>query len=263
MQPDEIQQEAIPMYQMSPTSLFSGRATDYAKYRPSYPAEAIATILAEFEARSQLVAADIGAGTGIAARLLADRGIKVMAIEPNVDMRLAATPHSLVEFRAATAEKTELPDASVDLITCFQSFHWFDPSPTLLEFRRILKSSGRLALIWGIWDENDEFTKKLDRLVLQASDRRPGLPDDESRAIALLKSSHFQQVRRTNFAYQQYLDLAGLIGLVQSQGFIPHTGQEKQRLIANLQKLYEPGCDRHGKVCIQYRMEVYLAQPKI
>lgn len=37
------------MYQMNPTSLFSGRATDYAFYRPSYPAEAIATILEQLE----------------------------------------------------------------------------------------------------------------------------------------------------------------------------------------------------------------------
>ena len=115
-------------------------------------------------------------------------------------MRLGATSHPLVEFRAATAEKTELANASVDLVTCFQSFHWFDPIPTLSEFHRILKSSGRLALIWGIWDENDEFTKELDRIVLQASDRRPGLPDDESRALALLESFHFQHVRCNNFA---------------------------------------------------------------
>ena len=31
------------MYQMNPTSLFSGKATDYAKYRP-YPTEAIASL---------------------------------------------------------------------------------------------------------------------------------------------------------------------------------------------------------------------------
>lgn len=49
------------MYQMNPTTLFSGRATDYALYQPSYPAEAIATILERLDHPSQLVAADIGA----------------------------------------------------------------------------------------------------------------------------------------------------------------------------------------------------------
>ncbi len=62
------------MYQMNPTTLFSGRATDYALYQPSYPAEAIATILEGLDHPSQLVTADIGAGTGIASRLLGNCG---------------------------------------------------------------------------------------------------------------------------------------------------------------------------------------------
>lgn len=62
-------------------------------------------------------------------------------------MREAAEPHALVEYRDATAEQTKL---SEDLIvTCFQAFHWFQPMPTLREFHRILKPSGRLALIWN------------------------------------------------------------------------------------------------------------------
>lgn len=251
------------MYQMNPTSLFSGRATDYAKYRPSYPTEVIATILEGLDHPSQLVAADIGAGTGIASQLLAERGIRVIAIEPNADMRQAATPHSLVEFREATAEVTHLPDASVDLVTCFQSFHWFDPSPTLCEFRRILKSSGRLALVWGIWDEDDVFTRELSRNVLRASNNRPGLPSRESRVSAVLENSHFHHVRQTSFTEQQQLELPGLIGLAQSQGFIPHSGQEKQQLVTDLQNLYEQGADSSGKVCVLYRVDVYLAEPTV
>ena len=261
MQQDEMKTDAIPMYQMNPTSLFSGRATDYALYRPSYPTEAIATILEGLDHPSQLVVADIGAGTGIASRLLGDRGIRVFAIEPNTEMRQAAIPHSLVEFREATAEETYLDDASVDLVTCFQSFHWFDPSPTLLEFRRILKSSGRLALVWGIWDEDDVFTRELSRLVFRASNNHPGLPSRESMVSALLDNPHFHHVRQTSFAYQQQLELPGLIGLAQSQGFVPNSGQKKQQLVTDLQKLYEQGADSSGKVCVLYRTDVYLAEP--
>ncbi len=43
-----------------------------------------------------LVAADIGAGTGISSHLLAERGVRVLAIEPNVKMRQAALPHPLI-----------------------------------------------------------------------------------------------------------------------------------------------------------------------
>ncbi|WP_414583200.1 class I SAM-dependent methyltransferase [Scytonema sp. PCC 10023] len=248
---------------MNPTSLFSGRATDYALYRPSYPPEAINTILEGFDQPSQLVAADVGAGTGIASRLLGDSEIKVIAIEPNEEMRLAATGHPMVEFRSATAEVTGLPDASVDLVTCFQSFHWFNPSPTLWEFHRILKPSGRLALVWGIWDEDDSFTKDLERLVFQASNNIPGLPSRESMVSALLETPYFQKVRQTNVPYQQWLDSQGLIGLVQSQGFVPLSGEERQQLVAQLQKLHKQAVDSSGKVCVVYRIDIYLAEPMV
>jgi 2-polyprenyl-3-methyl-5-hydroxy-6-metoxy-1,4-benzoquinol methylase len=66
--------QATPLHVMNPLNRFSDRAADYAKYRPSYPEEAIATILEGLGDPSQLVAADIGAGTGISSRLLAQKG---------------------------------------------------------------------------------------------------------------------------------------------------------------------------------------------
>lgn len=57
---------------------FSDRAINYAKYRPSYPPAAIDFILEGLV--NTLVAADIGAGTGIASRLLAQREVRVLAM---------------------------------------------------------------------------------------------------------------------------------------------------------------------------------------
>lgn len=51
---------------------FSGRAEDYAKYRPNYPANAIDMMLEGLDtSRTSLKVANIGAGTGIASRQLA------------------------------------------------------------------------------------------------------------------------------------------------------------------------------------------------
>ncbi|MEM6839041.1 MAG: hypothetical protein AAF609_19585 [Cyanobacteria bacterium P01_C01_bin.120] len=69
-----------------PSAYFSGRGEDYENYRPVHPATAIDALLAELAPPTQLVAADVGAGTGIGSRLLASRGVKVWAIEPNGDM---------------------------------------------------------------------------------------------------------------------------------------------------------------------------------
>ncbi len=111
---NETNVETTPLHAMNPQDRFSDRAGDYAKYRPSYPAAAIDSILEGLDEPS--VAADIGAGTGISSRLLAERGVRVVAIEPNAEMRQAALPHPLVSFHNGTAENTNLPNASVKVV---------------------------------------------------------------------------------------------------------------------------------------------------
>lgn len=257
---NETNSEAMPLHTMNPLSRFSDRAADYAKYRPSYPDKAIATLLEGLGNPSQLVAADIGAGTGISSRLLADRGVHVLAIEPNAAMREAALLHPLVEFRNGTAEATDLPNASVDLVTCFQAFHWFDAQPTLLEFHRILKPSGRLAVVWNDRDRDDEFTQSYTQLVKIASNNHPA----ESRLISvdpLLSNPLFPNVRCRTFTYRQELDLEGLIGRAQSVSYIPREGPAQQQLVSSLQELYDRDRNEDGFVYMTYRTNVYLANP--
>ncbi len=287
----ETDVETTPLYAMNPQSRFSDRAADYANYRPSYPAAAIDRILEGLDkpfgfavayggaspeggfpsvgdwrrkpscsavSRLQLVAADIGAGTGISSRLLAERGIRVLAVEPNSEMRQAALPHPLVEFHNGTAENTNLPNASVDLVVCFQSFHWFDPTPTLLEFHRILKPTGQLAVVWNDRDRQDEFTQNYTRLVQIASNHHPA----ESRLVPvdpLLASPLFPNVRCHTFAYRQELDRDGLIGRAMSVSYIPRSGAAQQQLVSELQELYNR-CNENGFVYLVYRTSVYLAQ---
>jgi ubiquinone/menaquinone biosynthesis C-methylase UbiE len=253
--------DPTPLYALNPLNRFSERAADYVKYRPSYPGVAIDKILEGLESPPQLVAADVGAGTGISSRLLAEREVRVLAIEPNAEMRQAAKPHQLVDLRDVTAEATGLPDASVDLVTCFQSFHWFQPQPTLQEFHRILKPSGRLAVVWNERDRHDEFTATYTRLIQIASNYHPA----EQRRVAvepLLTSPLFPHVQQHIFAYRQNVDLAGLIGRAMSTSYIPRAGAAHQQLVSDLQQLYESNCDRDGLVSLVYSTSVFLAQPR-
>ncbi len=217
----------------NPLSFFSGRAEDYEKYRPRHPNLAIDPILIGLEPPTELVAADIGAGTGIGSRLLAERGIRVLAVEPNADMRAAATPHELVEFLVGTAEQIPLQSASVDLVTSFQAFHWFDFVGSLKEFRRILKPDGRLALIWTFWNQRNVISRHYSGLISEASKSHQRRVQPRMKAKTLLKTLRYQlfwyglwlpyftNFQRYWFTYHQELDLIGLIGLAWSQGFIP------------------------------------------
>src|SRR5262249_46107808 len=96
--------------------------------------------------------------TGIFTSLLLESGATVYAVEPNADMRAEAERGTIASLDAkrarlhlvnGRAEATTLPDASVDLVTAAQAFHWFDVEATRREVVRIPRGGGRAAFVWN------------------------------------------------------------------------------------------------------------------
>lgn len=122
---------------------FSGHAGDYARHRPTYPAE-LFTWLAALAPRHER-AWDCGTGNGQAARGLAGHFAQVIATDASAQQIAAAEPAPRIEFRVAPAENSGLPDASVDLVTVGQALHWFDLDAFYAEARRVLRPGGAIA----------------------------------------------------------------------------------------------------------------------
>ena len=138
-----------------------GRPSPGVKYRPSYPDALLEAISDRCPLRAGTMVADVGAGTGIFSEALLERGCTVLSVEPNADMRNAASDH-LRKFGNAlvlpgTGEATGLVPQSVDLVTVAQAFHWMSPSDTRTEFSRILKPGGWVALLWNERDVTTPF----------------------------------------------------------------------------------------------------------
>lgn len=136
-----------------PITRFSDRADNYARYRPSYPPSVIDTLRDDYGLSSQSVVADVGSGTGILTRLLLPVAGRVYAVEPNQAMRQEAehalAGHDNFVSIDARSEATTLAAASVDFITAAQAFHWFEPVATKVEFQRVLRPNGWVALVWN------------------------------------------------------------------------------------------------------------------
>ena len=146
---------------------FSSKVSDYVKYRPTYPTEFIKYLVNEVGLSNRIVA-DVGAGTGILTKLLAPDVKKICAVEPNFNMRSACEEYcsEFDNFLAVdgSAEQTGLLDDSVDFITVAQAFHWFDREKTKMEFQRILKTSGKVILVWNSRVAENIFIKENDEL---------------------------------------------------------------------------------------------------
>lgn len=124
---------------------FSTQAADYAKYRPSYPADLfayLATLVPE-----HACAWDCGTGNGQAALGLTPHFAKIIATDPSAKQIAEATPHARVEYRVIPAERTDFKPNSLDLIVVAQALHWFDLEKFYAEARRVLKPQGVLA-VW-------------------------------------------------------------------------------------------------------------------
>ncbi|MFH8368138.1 class I SAM-dependent methyltransferase [Streptomyces sp. NPDC018031] len=135
-------------------SSFDSVAAQYATARPDYP-PALFTAVEELAGRALAGAEvlDVGAGTGIATRLLAARGARVTAVEPGAAMAAelsAALP--AVPLVRAVGDALPFADASADVVTYAQAWHWTDPRRSLPEAWRVLRPGGAVALWWNVPD---------------------------------------------------------------------------------------------------------------
>jgi SAM-dependent methyltransferase len=175
---------------------FEAGAALYARVRPAYPAAAVQACVAAGRrgrvalapahapepapapAPSGLRVLDLAAGTGkLTACLLAHDGVaSVAAVEPVDAMRAALAPlreDPRLDVLAGTASAIPLADASVDLVTIAQAFHWFADEPSLREVHRVLRPGAALALVWNIEDDRHEWVRRF-RAAYEALDK--GIP---------------------------------------------------------------------------------------
>lgn len=249
----------------NPTSRFSGLADIYAKYRPGYPLEALDYIMSRCQLGPNSLLVDVGCGTGISSRLFAMRGVPVIGIEPNAEMRQRAAAELLSPgmpipvCRDGTAEATGLADAHVDVVLAAQAFHWFEPNAALQEFHRILKPEGWVVVVGYERDETDACTEAYGAVV---GSTKEAARVEKPRQLAdrpLLASDLFKDAERRLFANEQELDEVGLLGRAFSASFAPKEPVQIEAHTAALRAIFAR-FQKAGKVILRYQTSVTCAQ---
>jgi SAM-dependent methyltransferase len=243
-----------------PTARFTGLAEVYAQGRPGYPPEAVDFVLATCHLGSGSVVVDVGCGTGISSRLFAARGLRVIGIEPNADMRARASAErgSVVEYHDGRAEATGLPQESADAVLSAQAFHWFEPEPALREFHRILRPPGWVVLLWNARDREDPFTRRYAEIVERLPDARRS--DAISlKAEDLTRGGLFHEARVRRFPNGQVLDEDGLVVRALSSSYAPREREGREAYVEAIRSLFRTFV-HDGHVTLRYHTLVYVAR---
>jgi len=139
-----------------------------------------------------LVIADLGAGDGTFALLLAQRAERVIAVDASANMlefgREQAARHGIdnVDFRLGDMEEPPIDDAAIDLVFFSQSLHHaLHPDRAVHQAARILRPGGRIAIL-------DLSKHRFEEARELYADERLGF--SEAELMELLEKSGFRNV---------------------------------------------------------------------
>ena len=124
---------------------FGRAAGDYVAYRPAFHPNLFERLAAMRVGLAGQVILDVGAGTGLLGRRLARAGVRVIETDAKLELVREAWG---AERLVARAEALPFGDEQFDAVTAGQCWHWFDRRVAPLEIRRLLKTGGRLAIIY-------------------------------------------------------------------------------------------------------------------
>ncbi len=240
-------------------SRFSDRVANYIRYRPGYPPELIAALLADSD---NPVVADIGSGTGIFTRLLLQQGLRVFGIEPNANMRQAGEAY-LADYDNfvsidGDAEETGLDDASVDLITAAQAFHWFNNEQSRKEFARILSPDGQLALIWNKRRQEQPFQQAYDALLRELAPEYDQVNHMNLSSADIAEFFAEGEMQVQHFINHQQLDFEGLSGRLKSSSYCPVEGTPAYDLLIDALRTLFGKHAANGLLIFEYDTQLYL-----
>jgi SAM-dependent methyltransferase len=228
-----------PLDPRVPQASAAGFSTDMAVYergRPSYPDDVVEWLVEGLGIAAGRRVVDLAAGTGKLTRLLVPTGADITAVEPSAAMR-AELSRNLpgVPILDGTAEAMPFPDASVDVVTVGQAFHWFDVPRSTAEISRVLAPGGGLGFVWNERDVNAErWVAELSRLIGWEHRRDVGVPlnvELDWRAIFAERAVGFGPLERFDTTYRQELDVDTLVERVLSTSYIASASGDVQRRI--------------------------------
>ncbi|RDU71653.1 class I SAM-dependent methyltransferase [Helicobacter aurati] len=204
-----------------------GDFTEVAKYyhnRPAYSARLLEKLLRCIndldKPLESLQVVEVGAGTGKLTKMLANFGLKVVAVEPNDNMReegIRYTRNTSIKWMNGSGEQTGVQSNFADWVIMASSFHWTNPQKSLPEFARILKERGYFTAIWNPRNIKpnsifESIESEIKRIVPELNRVSSGTQNTKNWEEILVSTGDFEDCFFMECDYVEMMDKARYIG---------------------------------------------------
>jgi ubiquinone/menaquinone biosynthesis C-methylase UbiE len=237
---------------------FTGRVAEYEQYRERYDPDVVLPRLRQWCGLTpEWVVADIGAGTGMLSDVFLGNGNRVIAVEPNAEMRASSERRYASEPRLrvvdGTAEMTALADASVEIVSVGRALHWFDLEKAMTEFRRILKPSGWVTVVAlgraeDGREENEAFLVAMEDLMPHRNRKQSYAVYEKLREAFPGGEFHHEEIRG-----EMQLDWPSLLGMTISLSHAPLPDDARYPEFERRLRDYFERFEKGGEVLLETR----------
>jgi trans-aconitate methyltransferase len=249
--------------------VFGEVAEQYNRVRPTYPASLIDHLMSTVGLAARDRVLEVGCGTGKATVPLAQRGLRVLALEPDEAMAAVARRNCLdLDVTVVTSSFEDWrPDGDpVPLLTSAQAWHWVQPGLRVSKAREALAPEGWIALFWNRWDwAETPLVQAIDAVYARVAPgldaRMPGRsPQDAGRRACvdeLEESTLFGDVLFSEYPWSTSYDTARYLELIDTQS--DHRlldGEQRERLFRGIEEAIDAA---GGEISVAYHADLYLA----
>ena len=214
---------------------------------------------------------EVGAGTGKLTKMLSDMGMKVLAVEPNDNMReegMKYTQNTIIKWQKGSGEDTGVESNFADWVIMASSFHWTDPKKSLPEFARILNNRGGGSYFTAIWNPRniiegsvfDEIEKEIKDIIPELNRVSSGKQNTKKWEEILISTGDFVDCFFMECDYEEVMSKERYLGAWESVNDIQaQAGQERWEKILSM---IEGKVGHLNEIVIPYKIRAWTARRK-
>jgi SAM-dependent methyltransferase len=253
---------------------FGAYAATYEAVRPEWPTQTVAWMLGSPTTAATVTTTttttttttarrvvDLGAGTGKGTRAIAALGHQVIAVEPSDGMRealtasLAALPAEVagrISTLAGGAEDIPVETSSVDAVTAFQAWHWFDGTAAAAECARVLRPGGWLSMGWHHRCEDVGWSRELSEII----QTRANEPADKETPPGPPSAQEFEPFEAELFTYGMRQSVEDFVLHASTWSYVA-VHPQRERILDDVRALVRRVADVEGMVEIPMTTRCY------